>query len=93
MSYRDIHFLRDKAFAIKRTWLALGSQEAMDQEQAAVESFFRAFSVSSATLKWKKWAPEEAAKNLIGFSNTTEYEPVAKAQASIRKRLGLPPEI
>ena len=53
MSYRDIHFLSDKAFAIKRAWLALGSQEAMDQEQGAVESGFRAFLVDSATLRWK----------------------------------------
>jgi hypothetical protein len=26
MSYSDIHFLRDKAIAIKRAWLTLGSQ-------------------------------------------------------------------
>lgn len=43
-------------------------------------------------LKLKKWAPEEAAKHLICFSNTTEYEQAAKVQAFIRKRIGLPPE-
>ncbi|MBX9918109.1 MAG: hypothetical protein E6Q59_10985 [Nitrosomonas sp.] len=43
-------------------------------------------------LKLKKWAPEEAAKQLIGFSNTTEYEQAAKVQAAIRKKIGLPPE-
>lgn len=43
-------------------------------------------------LKLKKWAPEEAAKHLIGFSNTTEYEQAAKVQALIRNKIGLPPE-
>jgi hypothetical protein len=43
-------------------------------------------------LNLKKWAPEEAAKHLIGFSNTTEYEQAAKVQAFIRKKIGLPAE-
>lgn len=43
-------------------------------------------------LKLRKWGPEEAAKHLIGFSNTTEYEQAAKVQAFIRKKIGLPPE-
>lgn len=43
-------------------------------------------------LKLKKWGPEDAAKHLIGFSSTTEYEQAAKVQALIRKKIGLPPE-
>lgn len=43
-------------------------------------------------LKLKKWAPEDAAKHLIGFSNTTEYEQAAKVQAFVRNKIGLPPE-
>ncbi len=56
MSYKDLHFPRDKTFAIKRTWVVLGSQEAMDREQAAFESSFCAFLVNSAALKWKEGA-------------------------------------
>jgi len=44
-------------------------------------------------LKLKKWEPEEAARRLIGFSNTTEYSESARIQAYIRKKIGLPPEI
>jgi len=36
--------------------------------------------------------PEEAARHLIGYSNTTEYENSDKLQNAIRKKLGLPPE-
>jgi hypothetical protein len=43
-------------------------------------------------LKLKRWAPEEAASHLIGFSNTTEYELAAQKQTLIRKKLGLPSE-
>lgn len=43
-------------------------------------------------LKHKKWEPEEAAKFLIGFSNTTEDEQAAKVEAIIRMKIGLPPE-
>lgn len=37
MSYKD---LRDKAFTIKKAWVALGSQETMDHKQAAVKFSF-----------------------------------------------------
>lgn len=43
-------------------------------------------------LKLKGLDPKSAAERLIGYSNTTEYEQSHKIQASIRKRLGLPPE-
>jgi len=43
-------------------------------------------------LKLKGLAPAEAARHLIGFSNTTEIEQSHKLQAAIRKKLGLPPE-
>ena len=43
-------------------------------------------------LKRKGLAPAEAAKHLIGYSNTTDFEQSHKVQAAIRKKLGLPPE-
>lgn len=43
-------------------------------------------------LKFKGLDPRSAAEQLIGYSNTTEYEMSHKIQASIRKKLGLPPE-
>lgn len=42
--------------------------------------------------KWKKRNPARAAKRLIGYSNTEEYETAHQIEASIRKDLGLPPE-
>ncbi|HDO25887.1 MAG TPA: hypothetical protein ENG95_04520 [Nitrospirae bacterium] len=36
--------------------------------------------------------PEEAARKLIGFSNTREYEQSHKVESYIRKNLGLPNE-
>lgn len=44
-------------------------------------------------LKLRKWEPEEAARRLIGFSNTNEYKESARIQAHIREKIGLPPEI
>ena len=48
---------------------------------------------------WYRWylmrkgqAPAEAAKHLIGYSNTTDFEQSHKLQALIRRQLGLPPE-
>ena len=46
----------------------------------------------SCYLKFRKRSPAEAAKHLIGYSNTTEYDQAHKVQAAIRKQLGLPPE-
>lgn len=43
-------------------------------------------------LKYRGLAPEEAAKHLIGYSNTTDYEQADKVQDAIRTKLGLPPE-
>ena len=40
--------------------------------------------------KCKGQSPTEAAKHLIGFSNTTEYEQANKVENFIRKKLGLP---
>jgi len=40
----------------------------------------------------KNTQPEEAAKHLIGYSNTKEYEMAFKLQTAIRKKLGLPYE-
>ncbi|TAJ91664.1 MAG: hypothetical protein EPO31_15880 [Gammaproteobacteria bacterium] len=42
--------------------------------------------------KFKGYHPEEAAKHLIGFSNTTEYEQAHKVEGAIRKQLRLPKE-
>lgn len=43
-------------------------------------------------LKSKGQAPAEAAKHLIGYSNTTDYEQAHKVESLIRKQLGLPQE-
>ena len=43
-------------------------------------------------LKYKKQNPAEAAKHLIGFSNTTEYDQSHDVQSLIRRQLGLPEE-
>ena len=43
-------------------------------------------------LRIKGHQPEEAAKHLIGFSNTTEYDQSHKIESLIRRQLGLPPE-
>jgi hypothetical protein len=43
-------------------------------------------------LKHKGYRPEEAARHLIGYSNTTEYEQAHKVEAAIRRQLGLPKE-
>ena len=43
-------------------------------------------------LKFKGYRPEEAARHLIGYSNTTEYAQAYKVEAAIRKKLGLPEE-
>ena len=40
----------------------------------------------------KKLAPLSAAKNLIGYSNTFDYEQSSKIQKEVREQLGLPPE-
>ena len=44
-------------------------------------------------LKHRGYRPEEAARHLIGYSNTTEYEQSHKVEAAIRRQLGLPEEI
>ncbi len=44
-------------------------------------------------LNCKGLAPSEAAKHLIGYSNTTDYEKAHKVEGAIRRKLGLPPEI
>jgi len=43
-------------------------------------------------LAYKKYDPPGAATNLIGFSNTTEYDASYKLQKTIRCKLGLPKE-
>lgn len=43
-------------------------------------------------LNRKGLAPGDAAKHLIGFSNTTDFEQAHKVQGAIRRSLGLPPE-
>lgn len=43
-------------------------------------------------LKSKGQAPAEAAKNLIGYSNTTDYDQAYKVESLIRRQLGLPEE-
>lgn len=43
-------------------------------------------------LKRKGLAPSDAARHLIGFSNTSDTEQAHKVEAKIRKQLGLPPE-
>ncbi len=49
--------------------------------------------------RWYLWllnrkglAPSAAAENLIGYSNTTDYEQAHKVEGAIRRKLGLPPE-
>jgi hypothetical protein len=59
-------------------------------------------SLSAAFLELPYWyknylsnkglAPEVAAKHLIGFSNTTDYDKSHDIQKAIREKLGLPPE-
>ena len=41
-------------------------------------------------LKLKKLNPNEAAKHLIGYSSTTDYEQANKIEGLIRRLLGLP---
>lgn len=55
--------------------------------QAAVLDLPRWYKLYLATRGRK---PNDAARSLIGFSNTTEYEQSHKLQASIRCALGLP---
>ena len=43
-------------------------------------------------LKCKGCRPEEAARHLIGYSNTTEYDHAHKVEDAIRRELGLPKE-
>ena len=43
-------------------------------------------------LKFKGQKPAEAAKHLIGFSNTSEYDQAHQVQSLIRRQLGLPKE-
>ena len=43
-------------------------------------------------LRIKGHYPKNAAKNLIGFSNTKEYDQSERLEALIRKQLGLPSE-
>jgi len=40
-------------------------------------------------LRQKGYRPEEAARHLIGFSNTTEYDAADKKENAIRRHLGL----
>jgi hypothetical protein len=59
-------------------------------------------SLSAAYLELPRWyrnylvnkglQPDVAAKHLIGFSNTTEYDKSHDYQKAIREKLGLPPE-
>lgn len=44
----------------------------------------------SGNLKHKGHRPEEAARHLIGYSNTTDYEEAHKVEDAIRRKLGLP---
>ena len=41
-------------------------------------------------LKYRCLAPEDAAKHLIGYSNTTDYDQAHKVENAIRKKLDLP---
>jgi hypothetical protein len=43
-------------------------------------------------LRHKGHRPEKAARHLIGYSNTTEYEAAHKLEDAIRSKLGLPKE-
>jgi hypothetical protein len=44
-------------------------------------------------LKFKGHSPERAASNLVGFSNTTEYEAAAKRVEQVKLALGIKSEI
>lgn len=44
------------------------------------------------SLRFKRLNPVKAAKHLIGFSNTEDYEKAQQIEAAVRKDLGLPPE-
>ena len=43
-------------------------------------------------LKYKGHRPEEAARQLIGYSNTTDYKEAHNVEDAIRRKLGLPKE-
>ena len=45
-----------------------------------------------ALLRLKGYRPEEAARQLIGYSNTTEYDLADKRENAIKRHLGLPTE-
>ena len=44
-------------------------------------------------LQRRKIDPTQAARHLIGYSNTTDYEDAYKEQNAVRQLLGLPPQI
>ena len=67
----------------------LANRRASSQLTAAIQDLPKWY---LTYLKHKGYRPEEAARHLIGYSNTTEYEQAHKVEAAIRKQLGLPEE-
>lgn len=67
----------------------LANRRASAQLSAAIQDLPKWY---LAFLKRKGHRPEEAARHLIGYSNTTEYEEAHKVEDAIRRKLGLPKE-
>lgn len=67
----------------------LANRRASSQLTAAIQDLPKWY---LAYLKFKGYRPEEAARHLIGYSNTTEYEQSHKVEDAIRRQLGLPEE-
>jgi len=80
--------LNDKMQALYRQRI-LANRRASAQLSAAIQDLPQCY---LAFLKHKGHRPEEAARHLIGYSNTTDYEEAHKLEDAIRRKLGLPKE-
>ena len=80
--------LNDEMQKLYRKRILANRKSSAELNAAIVELpfWYRAF------LKIKKLNPIQAARHLIGYSNTTDYEQSHKLENSIRKNLGLPLE-
>lgn len=78
--------LNDKMQALHQKRI-LANRRSSAQLSAAIQELPQWYLV---IIKHKGYSPEEAARHLIGYSNTTEYDAADKKEKAIRRHLGLP---
>jgi len=87
--------LADFDLGFVRVWQALGGARPLVAPAARFDERGKVAACVRELPAWYKWwlhrrgqSPEKAARHLIGYSNTTDFDHAEKREAAIRKALG-----